>query len=74
MVAKNLLHDALALPAADRQELAERLLESLRDDPEAGALTAAQRALLDQRLAEMDSDPDDDMSLDEVDAKLRALK
>ena len=74
MVAKNLLQDVLALPAADRQELAERLWESLRDDPEAGALTAAQRSLLDQRLAEMELDPDDDMSLDEVDAKLRELK
>jgi putative addiction module component (TIGR02574 family) len=74
MVAKNLLHDVLSLPAADRQELAERIWDSLRSDPASTSLTESQKALLDQRLAEMEADPDDEMSLEDVDARLRVLK
>lgn len=55
---------ALALPAEDRQELAEVLWESLEPDSE--PLPAWQRRLLDQRLKAFDENPDAGSSWDEV--------
>lgn len=74
MLIKTVIDNVLALPPAERQEVAERIWESLRNDLDADCLTEAQKALLDQRLLEMEQNPDDDMSLEEVGAKLRELK
>jgi putative addiction module component (TIGR02574 family) len=57
MAAESLMHEALALPAADRLRLVQRLWDSLRADPEALPLSAEQLQALDRRAAEMEADP-----------------
>ena len=54
---QTLLSDALALSAADRLELIDRLWASLDTEVAALPLTDEQRRELDRRLEEMDRDP-----------------
>ena len=63
----------LRLPVAERIRLAERLWGSIGDDAGADVLplTPAQRAEIDRRLAEDDSDPDDGLPVDQAMAELR---
>ncbi len=71
MLSENLLHDALALPPADRRALAERLWESLQDEQLVTGLSDVHRSVLDQRLTEMESHPDDELSIEQLEARLR---
>ena len=47
----------MALPAAERLRLVQRLWESLRADPDALPLSGEQLQALDRRAAEMERDP-----------------
>ena len=57
MVAKSVLADILALPAAERLELIGIITESLENDLESVPLTDAQQQDLDRRGREMRDDP-----------------
>jgi putative addiction module component (TIGR02574 family) len=74
MVAKNLLENVLALPVAERLELASRIWESVKDTPEAQALPDWQKEMLDERLRDMEENPDDEVSWEDVEAELRKRK
>ena len=66
--------DLLKLDIAQRLELIEELWESIVDEANVGAtlpLSAADRALLDQRLREDDEDPDAAIPWSEAKARLR---
>ncbi len=68
MVAKNLLHDVLALPPADRLELVRQLWDSLLDDPKSLPLTDATRQELDRRYEDYLRNPEEGSTWDEVEA------
>jgi putative addiction module component (TIGR02574 family) len=70
MVRQTLLSDALALSAADRLELIDRLWASLDAEVAALPLTDTQRRELDRRLDEMDRDPALGSTWDEVKARV----
>jgi putative addiction module component (TIGR02574 family) len=61
----------MALPAADRIELFERIRESLQNEPEAFPLSPAQEEELRRRYEEFLNDPEEGYSLEEVEAMLR---
>ena len=60
MVAKKSFHDVLALPATDRYELAKRIWESLRDEQDKLLLSDWEKELLDERLRDMDQNPNEE--------------
>jgi putative addiction module component (TIGR02574 family) len=64
MTRAELQEAALALPAAERQELAEVLWESL--EPEQEPLPGWQRRLLDQRLKAFEENPEAGSPWEEV--------
>jgi putative addiction module component (TIGR02574 family) len=72
MVAKNFLDEALSLSPVDREELAERLWESLANEPGAFRLTSAQKAELDRRIDEYEKDPNSVSSWEEVETRIQA--
>ena len=63
--------EILKLPAEERLRLLEILWESLSRDASAIPLSDAHRAILDERLAEHERNPDDVVSIDEVIADAR---
>jgi putative addiction module component (TIGR02574 family) len=73
VVADKLLADILALPLDDRIRIYERLIESIVP-PDDFVLTDAQKKLLDERIRDMEENPDDHVSGEEVIAKLRAAE
>jgi putative addiction module component (TIGR02574 family) len=62
----------LALPLAERIEVAEHLWASIEEETESGDLPAWQASLLDERLADLERNPEDGLSWDEVKAALQA--
>jgi putative addiction module component (TIGR02574 family) len=74
MVAKNLLHDVLSLPARDRMELFARLSDSLQEDSTFPPLSEPQERELDRRYAEFLKNPDEGYSVEQVDAMLKARR
>ena len=62
--------EILALPVADRIELVAQIWDSIEEDAKVG-LSAAQRAILEQRLAAHRSDPGEGTSWSEVKKDLR---
>lgn len=72
MVAKNLIEDVLALPAADRLELYERLGDSLFDEPEVDPISPEHAKLLDERLLKLETNPADVIPWADVKADLEA--
>jgi len=69
-----LVAEILALPVAERVRLVEAVWDSISTVPEALSLTDWQRRELDQRLAELESNPDAGASLEEVFARIRRGK
>ncbi len=63
--------EILKLPAEERLRLLEILWESLSRDASAIPLSDAHRAILDERLAEHERNPDDVVSIDQVIADAR---
>lgn len=63
--------EILRLPIEERLRLVELIWESLAADPSAIPLGAAHRKVIDERLAEHDSNPDDLLARDEVIAEAR---
>lgn len=63
--------EILKLPAEERMRLVELIWESLAADPSALPLSDAHRAVLDERLAEHERDPNDVATRDEVLAEAR---
>ena len=63
--------EILKLPAEERLRLLEILWESLSRDASAIPLSDAHRAILDERLAEHERNPDDVVSIDKVIADAR---
>jgi len=62
----------LALPLADRIEVAEHLWVSIEQETEADNLPAWQKRLLEARLADLERHPDDWLGWDEVKAEVQA--
>jgi putative addiction module component (TIGR02574 family) len=60
---------ALELPAAERQELVEALWSSL--EQEAASVPVWQRTLIDERLEQLESDPDPGMPWSEAEESAR---
>lgn len=62
----------LELPVAERIELAQILWESVEPEDEARFLSIPdwQTRILDERLADLDRNPDDEQTWDEVKAEL----
>jgi putative addiction module component (TIGR02574 family) len=58
----------------ERLEMLERLWDSLSKTPDAVPVTDEQRAELDRRLDDLDANPDDGMSLDELARSIRKPK
>ena len=63
--------EILKLPAEERMRLLEIIWESLASDPSSIPVGDAHRAVLDERLADLQRNPDDVVSLDEVIANAR---
>ena len=64
----------LDLPADEKIELAQMLWESVEPEDEVRFLVIPdwQRRILDERLADLDRNPDDEQTWDEVKAELRS--
>ena len=71
MVSKATRDELLRLTPADRIRLAQDLWDSIAADPDALVLTDAQRALLDERLAAYEADPQAGSTWDEVRERVR---
>ncbi len=69
-----LVAEILALPVPDRMRLVEAVWDSISAAPEAIPLTDWQRRELDQRLADLESNPEAGASLEEVFARIRRGK
>ena len=63
--------EILKLPVEERMRLVELIWESLAADPSALPLSDAHRAVLDERLAEHERNPDDVAARDEILAEAR---
>jgi putative addiction module component (TIGR02574 family) len=63
--------EILKLPVEERMRLVELIWESLAADPSALPLSEAHRAVLDERLAEHERNPDDVATRDEILAEAR---
>ena len=63
--------EILKLPVEERMRLVELIWESLAADPSALPLSDAHRAVLDERLAEHERNPDDVVTRDEILAEAR---
>jgi putative addiction module component (TIGR02574 family) len=63
--------EILKLPAEERLRLLEIIWESLASDPSSIPLSDAHRTALDEALADLERNPDDVISLDEVMANAR---
>lgn len=63
--------EILKLPPEERFRLAEIIWASLASDPASVPLGDAHRAVIDERLAEHERDPDDVVSRDQVLAEAR---
>jgi putative addiction module component (TIGR02574 family) len=68
------LQKLLELPAAEKLELAQLLWESVEPEEETRylAIPGWQRQILDERLADLESHPDDEQTWEEVKAELSA--
>ena len=71
MLEESLLAKVTSLSAADRLELVGEVWDTLSDDD--FAVTNAERALVDARLADIESNPDDQSPWPEVKARLGRL-
>ena len=63
--------EILKLPVEERMRLVELIWESLAADPSTLPLSDAHRAVLDERLAEHERNPDDVATRDEILAEAR---
>ena len=63
--------EILKLPVEERMRLVELIWESLAADPSALPFSDAHRAVLDERLAEHERNPDDVATRDEILAEAR---
>jgi len=63
--------EILKLPVEERLRLVEIIWESIATDPAGVPLGDAHRALIDERLAEHERNPDDVVSRDEIFAEAR---
>lgn len=71
MIDESLMAKIVSLNPSDRLELIGAVWDSLSDDDL--PVTAAEKALLDARIADMESNPDDQSSWPEVKARLERL-
>ena len=71
MIDESLISKVVSLSPEDRLQLIGVVWDTLA--PEDLAVTDAERALLDARLADMESDPNDQSSLPEAKARLERL-
>ena len=58
MTTTRIIQEALALSAAERMDVIDRLWASIAAEPKRLELTDAQREELDRRIVEMDANPD----------------
>ncbi len=68
-----LLTEALKLPAPERIELAEALWDSVQRDPGSFPVPHAHLSILEERLVDMEANPKDESSWDEVRDRLQKL-
>jgi putative addiction module component (TIGR02574 family) len=67
----NLPPDILALPVAERIELAAKIWDSIENDE---VIDAEHRGILEKRLAEYRANPSTGIEFDELKSKLRGAK
>lgn len=60
------------LSPEDRSQLIDRLVDTLAGPVEPPPLSEAMKRELDRRIADMDANPDDELSLEDVEAEVRA--
>lgn len=68
------LEEVLKLPVADRLKLVTAIWDSIADDPGSLELTEAQRRVLDERLDDLEQDPESGSPWPEVKARILAGK
>lgn len=68
-----LLAEALKLPVPERIELAEALWESVQGDTNAFPVPKAHLEILEERLRDMEANPDDESPWEEVRARLQKI-
>lgn len=68
---QELVAEILSLPVDERMELVEAIWASISAVPESLPLTEWQKAELDQRLAEVEADPEGGTTMEEVFARIR---
>jgi putative addiction module component (TIGR02574 family) len=68
MTKAEIQQEAMRLPPEERQELVEALWESLEREPV--DLPDWQRRVLDERLAELEANPDEGSSWEQVEARI----
>ena len=73
MAGKTLLDVVLALPAAERVELYQRLRESLRNDPALEPTPIEDQRALDARLDDLAANPDAASPWEEVEARIEQM-
>ena len=66
------MDEALALGASDKLKLIDALQRSLNDEPMSW-VSPEEAALVDQRLADLEANPEDGVPLEEVIAEMRSL-
>jgi putative addiction module component (TIGR02574 family) len=71
MVSKTTRDELLQLSPAERIQIAQDLWDSIGDDPDALTLTDRQRAILDERLAAYEADPNAGAPWAEVRGRIR---
>lgn len=71
MSQSNLPPDILALPVAERIELAAKIWDSIENDE---VIDAEHRGILEKRLAEYRANPSTGIEFDELKSKLRGAK
>ncbi|HVT02739.1 MAG TPA: addiction module protein [Thermoanaerobaculia bacterium] len=70
----SLLTEALKLPAPERIELAEALWDSVQRDTDAFPVPNAHVAILEKRLRDMEANPQDETTWEEVRDRLQKLE
>ena len=68
-----LLKEALKLPAPDRVELAEALWDSVQRDTDIFPILPSHLAILEERLRDMEANPEDESTWEEVRNRLEKL-
>jgi len=68
------LAEIRALSVADRLELVHGILDTIAEDDQAVELTDAQKRELDRRIANLDADPDNVLTWEQIKARVKGRR